>query len=268
VRELHLFAGIGGGILAGEMLGHTPVCAVEVDEFRQKLLRRHWSELPIYGDIRSFDGTKWAGRVDLVSGGFPCQDISSAGKGEGLKGPRSGLWFQMLRVVCEIRPRFVFVENSPMLRTRGLGIILRGLAVNGFDAVWETFSAAEVGANHERKRMWILAANTDGERLTEQALHDLRKDRPRATNIVGAGDVADACGAGLPSPEREKLFGARGWDEGGAATERGWWRSEPDVGRVAHGVPERVDRLKSLGDSQCPLHAATAFQRLMAALTS
>lgn len=268
MRELHLFAGIGGGILAGEMLGHTPVCAVEIDEFRQRLLRRHWSELPIHGDIRSFDGTKWKGRVDLVSGGFPCQDISAAGKGEGITGPRSGLWFQMLRVVCEIRPRFVFVENSPMLRTRGLGVILRGLAANGFDAVWETFSAAEVGANHERKRMWILAANTDSERCEGEDVDSLRKDWSDTGNLVGASDVAYACGAGLPSPEREKLLTARGWNEGGAATERSWWSSEPDMGRVAHGVPERVDRLRSLGDSQCPLHAATAFQRLMAALMS
>lgn len=337
MNELHLFAGIGGGILAGELLGHRPVCAVENNLFCQKVLRQHWPNLPIYGDIRSFAAANWRGRVDVVAGGFPCQDISSAGTRAGLEGERSGLWFEMLRVVRDVEPRLVFVENSPMLRTRGLGVVLRGLADLGFDACWETLSAADVGACHIRKRLWILAAHPDrwrphGEQVAfagssnaldadrngaqrsmahpdrqrreEQAVDAVREDGQPAANSAGAGEnvadangsglgsserelrqrqpdaggssegsgsgrqnVADAGGEGLSAPEPEELFGAGRWFEGGAAAKRSWWGTEPDVGRVAYGVPNRVDRLRGLGNAQVPLQAATAFRRLMAALS-
>lgn len=234
MRELHLFAGIGGGILAGEMLGHTAIGAVENNPFCQGVLRKQWPDLPIHGDIRTFQGTALRGRCDLVCGGFPCQDISSAGRGAGITGERSSLWFEMLRVVRDVEPSFVFVENSPMLRSRGLDVILGGLASCGFDAVWEVFSAEACGAPHPRKLMWILAAH------------------PGRT--------------GLPIPECEVVRGEGRRHERGAAAERGWWAIEPAVGRVAHGVPRRVDRLKALGNAQVPLQAATAFRRLMEAL--
>ena len=111
---------------------------------------------PIWNDVRTFNGKPWAGRVDVVSGGFPCQDISGAGKGAGIEGERSGLWNEMARIIDEVRPRFAFVENSPLLVGRGLAVVLGDLTEMGFDARWCVLGAHEVGAPHERKLSWIV----------------------------------------------------------------------------------------------------------------
>jgi DNA (cytosine-5)-methyltransferase 1 len=159
---MHLFAGAGGGLLADLLLGHQPVCAVEINEYCQQVLSARQKDgclpwFPIFADITQFDGNPWRGRVDVVSGGFPCQDISVAGKGLGLDGERSGLWGEMFRIICEVQPRFVFVENSPMLTVRGLGKVLGDLASVGFDARWGVLGAAHLGASHLRERIWIVA---------------------------------------------------------------------------------------------------------------
>jgi site-specific DNA-cytosine methylase len=147
------------------LLGHIPVCAVEVDPFCRDVLKARQADgslpsFPIHNDVREFDGTKWRG-VEIVAGGFPCQDISVAGKGTGLSGSRSSLWFEMLRIIGEVEPHTVFIENAPAIRTRGLGTVLEGLAAIGFDAEWGVLSAEEVGAPHLRKRMWILASHPE-----------------------------------------------------------------------------------------------------------
>ncbi|WP_409559037.1 DNA cytosine methyltransferase [Cupriavidus sp. SZY C1] len=162
VNELHLFAGAGGGILAGQLLGRRCVCAVEFDPYAQAVLVARQNDgtfppFPIWNDVRTFDGRPWRGIVDVVAGGFPCQDISAAGTGDGLDGERSGLWTEMARVICEVRPRRVEVENSPMLTSRGLSRVLGDLAEMGFDAEWGVISAADVGAPHLRERIWIVA---------------------------------------------------------------------------------------------------------------
>lgn len=162
MRELHLFAGAGGGILAGQLLGHRCVCAVEREPYAQAVLVARQNDgtfppFPIWDDVRTFDGRPWRGIVDVVAGGFPCQDISVAGDGQGIEGERSGLWTEMVRIVREVRPRIVFVENSPMLTSRGLGRVLGDLAAMGFDAEWGVVSAADVGAPHLRERIWIVA---------------------------------------------------------------------------------------------------------------
>lgn len=172
---MHLFAGAGGGILADLLLGHQPVCAVEINEYCQQVLSARQKDgclpwFPIFADVTQFDGHPWRGIVDVVSGGFPCQDISIAGKGAGLDGERSGLWREMARIIGEVRPRFVLVENSPMLTLRGLGTVLGDLAAMGFDAEWGVLGAHAIGANHKRERIWILAhANTQPARCE---LHD------------------------------------------------------------------------------------------------
>jgi site-specific DNA-cytosine methylase len=116
---------------------------------------------PIWDDVQTFDGNPWRGIVDVVSGGFPCQDISTAGKGGGITGSRSSMWKHMARIIGEVRPQYAFVENSPMLTNRGLGTVLGDLASLGFDAEWGVLSAADVGANHKRDRIWIVARNMD-----------------------------------------------------------------------------------------------------------
>jgi DNA (cytosine-5)-methyltransferase 1 len=162
LNELALFAGCGGGILAGHLLGWRCVAAVEIEDYpRRVLLQRQADGLlprfPIWDDICTFDGKPWQGKIDVVSGGFPCTDISIAGRGAGLDGEQSSMWYHMARVVSEIRPRFVFVENSPMLIHRGIGRVLGDLSAIGYDSKWTVMGAADVGAPHQRDRIWIVA---------------------------------------------------------------------------------------------------------------
>lgn len=162
MNELALFSGAGGGILGGHLLGWRTVCAVEFAAYpRSVLLARQRDGMlprfPIWDDVRTFDGRPWRGRVDVVSGGFPCQDISVAGRGDGLDGERSGLWTQMARIIGEVQPSFAFVENSPMLTSRGLDRVLGDLSTLGFDAEWGVIGADDAGAPHRRERIWILA---------------------------------------------------------------------------------------------------------------
>ena len=166
MNELALFAGAGGGILGGKLLGWRTVCAVEIDPYARRVLLARQADgclepFPIWDDVTTFDGRQWAGFVDVVSGGFPCQDISSAGKGAGLDGERSGLWAEMARIVSEVQPAFVWVENSPMLLVRGIDRVLWDLAALGYDARWGVFSAGDVGARHERERCWVVAHAAD-----------------------------------------------------------------------------------------------------------
>jgi len=162
MNELALFAGAGGGILGGHLLGWRTVCAVEWEPYAACVLAARQNDgilppFPIWDDVQTFDGRPWRGIVDVVSGGFPCQDISAAGRGAGIDGKRSGMWSHMARVVGEVRPRYVFVENSPMLTSRGLHRVLGDLAEMGFDARWGVVSAADVGAPHQRDRIWIVS---------------------------------------------------------------------------------------------------------------
>lgn len=244
MRELHLFAGAGGGILGGLILGHKPVGAVELDDYCRRVLKARQNDgtlprFPIHADIRDFDGRAWRGRVDVVAGGFPCQDLSVAGKGAGLDGDRSGLWWEMHRVIREVGPRYVFVENVPALLVRGFDRVLGSLAELRFDAEWCVLSAADCGAPHLRKRLWLLAAHPERDELREQP-----------------GRLGGAHGQGSTEPRDD---GAQGSDR----ERRGWWEVEPSVGRVVDGVPNRVHRLRALGNAQVPLVAAHAWRTLM-----
>ncbi len=174
MNELALFAGAGGGILGGKLLGWRTICAVERDAYAAQVLAQRQNDgclepFPIWSDVCSFDGRPWRGIVDIVSGGFPCQDISAAGRGAGIDGERSGLWSEFARIIGEVRPRFVFVENSPMLVGRGLGRVLGDLASLGFDAEWCVLGADDAGAPHRRERIWILAAHPDRAELRNES---------------------------------------------------------------------------------------------------
>ena len=162
LRELALFVGAGGGVLGGHLLGWECVCAVEIEDYPRRVLLarqrdRILPQFPVWDDICTFDGRPWRGRVDIVTGGFPCQDISAAGKGKGIGGERSGLWKEMARVIGEIRPRYALVENSPLLVSRGLDLVLADLATMGYDAAWGVVGARDAGAPHRRDRIWVLA---------------------------------------------------------------------------------------------------------------
>jgi len=170
MNELALFAGAGGGILGGHLIGWRTICAVEWEPYPASVLCARQNDgvlppFPIWDDVQTFDGRPWRGLVDVVSGGFPCQDISSAGRGAGIDGKRSGMWAHMARIIGEVRPRFVLVENSPVLTSRGLGRVLGDLAAMGYNARWGVLGAVHAGANHERERIWIRGELADASQL-------------------------------------------------------------------------------------------------------
>lgn len=235
MNELALFAGGGGGILGGLLLGWRTVCAVEIDPYARRVLLARQRDgmlepFPIWDDVRTFDGHPWRGHVDVISGGFPCQDISAAGRGAGIDGARSGLWSEFARIIGEVRPRHVFVENSPMLPSRGLGRVLGDLASMGFDARWGVLGAHHVGAPHERHRIWIVATDSNG--------LDVR-------NQPGGGG-------------REKGTGSAGHRDDLQAA----WVEQPDLAGVANGVAHRMDRVRATGNGQVPAVAELAWKTL------
>ena len=234
MNELALFAGAGGGILGGKLLGWRTVCAVEWEAYPASVLCARQNDgllppFPIWDDVQTFDGKPWRGIVDVVSGGFPCQDISVAGNGDGLDGERSGMWREMARIIGEVRPKFAFVENSPMLATRGLERVLADLTAMGYDSRWGVISAADIGANHRRERMWIYSCLGNA------------KSARFPTCFKGQGQ-RQSWGTGIGSAQ--------------------WWEVEPNVDRVVDGLASRVDRLKAIGNGQVPLCAATAWRLL------
>ena len=276
MNELHLFAGSGGGILGGQLLGHTTVCAVEIEQYpRQVLLQRQRDgvlpKFPIWDDVCTFDGKPWRGAVDVICGGFPCQDISSAGKGAGIGGNRSGLWKEYARIIDEVRPKFVFAENSPLLRGRGLDVVLGDLSELGYDAKWCVLGAWHVGAPHKRNRMWVLANHSsvhdshsnNHARSSEQKCKHKRPEKSVggcSEQLESRPDVAHASSTGFKEREtKQKCLSNIAQNNVEA---RGIWQIEPAVGRVANGVARRVDRLKAIGNGQVPAVASTAWNIL------
>lgn len=182
VNELALFTGAGGGILGGLLHGWRTVAAVEIEDYPRRVLLQRQADgilprFPVWDDICTFDGKPWRGKVDIVTGGFPCQDISSAGKGAGITGKRSGLWVEMARVIGEVRPSLALIENSPLLVSRGLDQVLCDLAEMGYNARWGVVGADDVGAPHRRKRIWILAYSNGSGSDKDSSMRELRANR-------------------------------------------------------------------------------------------
>lgn len=299
MNELSLFSGAGGGILGAHMLGWRTVCAVEFDQYARSVLIARQNDgslppFPIWDDVRTFDAKPWIGLVDVVTGGFPCQDISVAGKGAGLNGARSGLWREFARILRVIMPPHVLVENSPALTSRGLGIVLRDLAAMGYDAKWGVLGAHHAGAPHKRDRIWIVANARCGRRGEPSRRKDQQQGR---AEVVGAGEVANSnrprrqwsrpaqpegwndeaqpFGAGEEVAEAsraglEELNAAGQSDESGQhpGSPSFWWSCDPGnepesgVGRVANGVANRVDRLRAIGNGQVPAVVRLAWETL------
>ena len=272
MNELALFAGAGGGILGGHLLGWRTVCAVEWEQYPASVLCARQNDgllppFPIWDDVQTFDGKPWRGIVDVVSGGFPCQDISAAGKGVGIDGERSGMWGQMARIIHEVRPRYVFVENSPMLTSRGLGRVLGDLASMGFDARWGVLGAADVGAPHQRDRIWIVAkwpghlphAQHDRIGRWEQQQESLKKEARKMAHARMSR--LSPCNQPTPGPEQPTLE-EQSWGSCNEFRANPEWPSEPNVGRVVDGMASRVDRLKAIGNGQVSRVAATAWRIL------
>lgn len=199
--------------------------------------------------------------VDVLCGGFPCQDLSYAGAGAGLAGARSGLWSEYARLIGEMGPRYVVVENVAALLARGLGTVLADLAALGYDAEWDCIPASAVGAPHRRDRIWLVAypGGDDGGqgRARGSAASGARESEPERSL-----QVANAAGVGYADRASEDAHAAQGRSRR-AAGEPGWWSVEPHVGRVAHGIPARVDRLRSLGNALVPQIAEWIGRRII-----
>lgn len=228
-----LFAGIGGLDLGLERAGHQCAWQVEIDPFCRKVLAKHWPDVPRYEDVRDV-GSENLEPVDLICGGFPCQDISVAGGGAGLDGERSGLWDEYRRIIGEMGPAFVLVENSPALTVRGLGAILGTLSDLGYDAEWSTVSACSVGATHLRRRLFIVAHTdclmgwTGIRALAHRAGAVLKQDNREVPRLSATARVEDA----------SALYGG------------------------AHGLPDKLDRNRALGNAVVPQVAEWIGRRL------
>lgn len=276
-----LFAGIGGLELGLERAGMKVKWQVEIDDYATKVLEKHWPHVARWRDITTFPpdaeseqgrdkpedlangqgwnsgavigsgGSEW--RVDLICGGFPCQDISYAGKGAGLDGERSGLFYEAIRVVGLIKPRFVLLENVAALLNRGLSDVLGTLASIGYSAEWHCLQAADVGAPHIRDRVFVIAySDTESPSENKQQTNNQRvSPQPRRIR----DDLANTSGPRL----EERKGPPKEWPYP-TATRSNWWSTEPDLGRVANGVPKRVDRLRCLGNAVVP-QVAEVFGR-------
>ena len=280
MKVLDLFSGIGGFSLGLERAGMQTVAFCEIDKFCQKVLAKHWPTVPIYDDVTSLTAERLKADgilVDVICGGFPCQDISTAGKGEGLNGKRSGLWREYARLIGELRPQYVIVENVAALLFRGLSDVLGDLASLGYDAEWHCIPASHIGAPHRRDRIWIVAyPNSNGQNRPENAESNRQGNDATASrsNVFGkltrssnlGKEVRGSTRKTLAYPDRSRWQGseetgndAEVWSEsrdqliaGCGGISRRTWETEPDVGRVAHGIPARMDRLKSLGNAVVP----------------
>lgn len=225
--------------MAGKLLGWRTKCAVEIDAGARRILLSRQCDgilerFPIWDDVGTFDGKPWKGHIDIITGGFPCQDISICGNGEGIDGKRSGLWNEMARIIREVRPRFVFVENSPAITSRGLGRILRDLAGIGMDARWGMFRASSIGACHHRKRFYLLAY-TNGAKLESV---DIQKSICTDQKESRRRQFTRAVDAALPADDYAQMP-----------------RNPDDMARG-------MDGLKSTGNGWVPSVAARAFIEL------
>ena len=309
-----LFSGIGGVDLGLESLGIETKWQVEIDKYANKVLEKRFPDAKRYKDITKLN-TKELEWVDVISGGFPCQDISAANpNAEGISGKRSGLWSEMFRIISDLRPRYAFIENVPMLSIRGLDRVLSDLAQIGYDAEWQSLSAKEVGAWHKRERLFIVAyakclgwqkratfseklkrkktpkqfKNSNKKQFRANAREDVAyprdnsyrtkarekekkngiqgKHRKERFSRMSGGTSGNRKNPSrdLPNPNEERIQGCKetgNLEESRQETEqftvrysegRDYWAVEPNVGRVANGVSNRVDRLKCLGNAVVP----------------
>ena len=219
LKLLDLFSGIGGFSLGLERTGgFETVAFCEIEDYPRKVLSKNWPEVPIYGDIRELTADTLQADgigIDAICGGFPCQDISTAGEGAGIEGERSGLWSEYARLIGELRPQVVFVENVAALLGRGLDKVLGDLASLGYDAEWHCIPASACGAHHHRDRLWIVAYPNGAQRQRSSLSIRIHEEH---ANIISTS----------------------------------WWQTEPDVGRVANGIPSQSHRLKALGNAVVP----------------
>lgn len=269
LTHLSLFSGIGGLDLAAEWAGFTTVGQCEFADYPTKVLEKHWPDVPRWRDVRTLTKESFYERtglrtVDVISGGFPCQPFSVAGKQKG-KGDDRYLWPEMLRVITELRPRCVVGENVPGIIKIAAGQVVKDLEREGYHVVVFNFEAAAVGAWHRRSRVFFTGladvADTDGSGLQgrkQSETPDAAEDTGEQPSRGPAGECSEAVYDAMCSG----CAGDARWGQSQELADGRCWAAEPDVGRVAHGVPARVDRLKCLGNAVVPQQAYQIFRAL------
>jgi len=280
MNELALFAGGCGGLLGSKLLGWRAVCYIENDPYcirviRQRIADRMLDDAPIWDDVRTFDGRPWAGHVDIVTGGFPCQPWSVAGKHTGELDERN-LWPDTIRIIREVRPQWCLLENVPGLLSRSyIRRVFADLAENGYFARWDCIPAAFVGAPHFRNRLWILAhaeeqyrpidrQKTPEFRWSNEVISDADSEQgdiflqPREENLSAARNCENVSNA-----KCQRLEEPGDISQTSQFAKVDWWATEPELGRVANGMANRVDRLRAIGNGQVPAVVRAAWHLMI-----
>lgn len=307
MNGIDLFSGYGGISLG--LQGYVrPLVYCEIDPYPQGILLSRMDEgslpfAPIWGDVTKLDGKKFRGLAEIIYGGFPCQNISTAGDGKGLDGERSGLFWEIIRLTKEASPRFVFLENVPAIRTRGLLEVVTAFTALGYDCRWTCLTASSVGANHRRGR-WFLLAHSDGKGLRNE--REWSPERKTKTDDVTGDHGAKKPLAHSDGLREQSEHDKREWVLNGSYhrskdeewreskfLQREWWDAELPVGRMVNGATLRMDQikfsgnemvhktqnralneeeiskifrkdeLKALGNGVVPLQVRVAFEKLM-----
>ena len=285
LKGLSLFSGNGGIDLAlrdyVETIGYC-----EIDRYSQHLIASNIEKgyldfAPIYPDVTRLRGKR--GDCEIIFGGFPCTDISVAGLGKGLEGKRSGLFFEVVRLVQEVRPTFVFLENVPAIRTRGLAKVVETFTEMGYDCRWTCLSAASVGAPHKRERWFFLAysnsnSNWGQEReslAVQEAMESIIRQNDSPTRQFGRASTDEwGCSMyGYDEADKKDVADSNSlWEQSKQDSrelpsdwiaDSSWWETQSSVGRVANELPFRMDRIKSCGNGVVPVQVKKAFETLM-----
>ena len=280
LKIIDTFSGIGGFSYAAEKLvgGFETVTFVECEPYCQKILKKHWPNVPIYDDIKSYQPKPYS--ADVICGGFPCQDISVAGLQKGItKETRSGLFFELIRVIRMVRPQYVVLENVAAILNRGLDIVLRELSQAGYDAEWAVISASSMGACHQRSRFWLVAYPNKArlqEERPEQQTTGVEQYR-KLGNVAYPNDYGPSSSTELANSFSQRTqiqYEQRGssvwtlpssYGEKRSTLSPNWqaYESKPCLRRGDDGLSNWTHRLKALGNSVCPQVAAIPLQRVL-----
>ena len=274
LKLVDIFSGIGGFSYAGERIlsAFETVAFVECEPFCQRVLNQHWPHVPIFDDIKTYNPEPHS--ADIITAGFPCQDISVAGRQAGIKqGTRSGLFYELIRVICQLRPRYVVLENVAAITSNGLDIVLGSLAEAGYDTEWSCIRASDMGGCHRRDRWWLVAyptcvlsygsKNKYNGQFEQQALQKPRnRDSSNSANPNSTGTQGLRPKRQLRETRKEVT---PQWRPGPQLLSPAWrsYISQPLLHRGDDGLSGRVDRLKSLGNSVVPQVAAIPLQRVL-----
>ena len=260
LKHLDLFSGIGGFSLGLEATGgFETVAFCDYDSYCQKILRKHWPWVTIYDDIKELNHEKLNSnghtKIDIITGGYPCQPFSVAGRQQGEKDP-SHVWPEYFRLIKELRPTWVIGENVSGHVKLGLDTVLENLESEGYSARTFSISASSIGANHQRERIWIVANSGcswgSGSEFQRKNENEIKKENANQFERSSSSSQSNMVYSDSERLEKWESIGENFSQEYQTLIGADWWSIEPDVGRVANGVPKRVDRLKSLGNSLVP----------------